>query len=767
MYIKARGIRAIVSLFVALVLVGTAPVTGAESQKQPSAAPVLGERDKLAEPTHVGRVTGHVYDAVTGDPIAGAVVSIERDGVFPTTDKEQTRTDVLGWYRGNAEIGRVSSNIDVGRALLSSPVAILLGSATHTTKRVDVSRLNVRVEAEGYKPYEGPLSVKSQLAGQFEVQMQPVLMVPTTASTVSTAAAGWGSIKLLSLSLNPATATSGQTVTATAVLKAAFRNARKDVKISCFCALWSKPKTFVPAGETADGALTYTVSFKAPPEKVTRAEEVVARIVGSTLDISMSGAEARALLQVVPNAGDAGETTTRAAAYDDLTAGKTQSAAESFNRLLERAQSATFDKVALAWLSDRLGDRDTALQMRKELYEQENPKDNWRRFSDYTSALCEAERYTELATVAESALSKMKPKDQPKKVPASVLADLGLAYVATGQYDKASELNERLLDWPGSAADSYVAEFRNRYRLGKAEAALAADPEDPKALADYGRTLIDAGRWEEAVSKLKAALDRDPASASNQADLAYAIQHIGSAVAVASAPTDADIAAAKASTVLDDGKSPSRDFFTWHKLAMLQYAQARAQEAAAGPAAADPAAAVTYADCARSLREALRLGRAGAKRRSAQYSFAYGYISGSETAVSGFLYPEADADLLLLDSLKQLAVDKNRYLAQFNLAAALIDLGQPSLARQPLEEALRLKPDFAEAQFLRALYLSKATQDDDALSALDALLTVNPLHPRANLVKADLLQQAGDSAAAAACLAAHAGIYGSPRPQLR
>ncbi|MEI6913774.1 MAG: tetratricopeptide repeat protein [Armatimonadota bacterium] len=736
----------------------SSPVACAESAENKGD---LTKVDKLAEPTTIGRVVGRIYDAATGTPMQKAIVCVEKDGQFPADKKDWSTTDELGTYKCEATIGRISSNIDIGRVLLSSPVALLFGSGQHKTKRVDVSRVNIRVTADGYKPFEGPVSARSQDAERFELLMEPVLLVPGGSSEISTSAVGWGTVKLVSLSLEPSVVESGAEVTATAVVKAVVKNARKDLKLACRSRLWNEEKGFKAAGEDANGLMKYQLKFKAPKEKQPRAEELVAVITQCQIEVSGTSKAACALLQIVPSAKDQTIPSRRQEAYDKLATGRTADAAGTFSGLVKDKDGTLFDKRACAWLAERQNDYSTATSLRKDIYLSAEDRDKWTALASLTSSLQKAENYAEIITVVEPELAKMKAGDQPKKLRASIMGNLGLSYVKTGQLEKAAKLNERVLAWPFSAEDDDVADFRFEMRMANAEAALTKAPQDANARAEVGRVLLDSGRWEEAAAKLQSALEIDPASPSIRADMDYAVQHLASTDKPVSKPTEEVIAAARLMTVMSDGKSVSRDFFTWHKLAMLLYARARAQQAEG-----DSAAQATIAECVAALREALKLGRSGAKRARENFSYQYGYLSGSQSSISGFIYPEADLDLVMLDCLKQISADNNRYLAHFNLASTLVDLNQAVLAKEPLDQALALKPDFAEARFLQALYYCRVGDDLRALPLLDELAKQNPKHPRVNLVRADLLQKQGDTAGAAACLAAHAAVYGQPAVEM-
>ncbi len=82
----------------------------------PTPAPIE-RRDSGVQPTHQGSVLGQVYDAVTGAPVAGAVVTVQEQGEFREDARKPCLTDEAGRYTSQAGIGRVSQNLDIGRLL--------------------------------------------------------------------------------------------------------------------------------------------------------------------------------------------------------------------------------------------------------------------------------------------------------------------------------------------------------------------------------------------------------------------------------------------------------------------------------------------------------------------------------------------------------------------------------------------------------------------------------------------------------------------------
>ena len=138
----------------------------------------------------------------------------------------------------------------------------------------------------------------------------------------------------------------------------------------------------------------------------------------------------------------------------------------------------------------------------------------------------------------------------------------------------------------------------------------------------------------------------------------------------------------------------------------------------------------------------------------------FGYMSPRLVEISGFAYPEANSDFVVMESLRELEAHPENYLAQFNLGTALLDLGQPGLAATPLRRAIELKPDFLEGKYASALLSLQSGDRDAAIKLLKEVVAANPLHPHASVTLARIYTEDGNPAEAASCLADHARAYG-------
>ena len=96
----------------------------------------------------------------------------------------------------------------------------------------------------------------------------------------------------------------------------------------------------------------------------------------------------------------------------------------------------------------------------------------------------------------------------------------------------------------------------------------------------------------------------------------------------------------------------------------------------------------------------------------------------------------AEAEALLR---RAIAVDASSAILHFNLGNVLNELGRLNEAIAAYEAALMRDPDFAEATIYRAVLMGLSDRTDDALTALDTLLTRGPnaeaLYNRANIFK--------------------------------
>jgi tetratricopeptide (TPR) repeat protein len=747
----------------AAVIVVVGSVVAARADDNTQQRPQKTAKDTAVQSTSWGQVTGQVYDAQTGAPLQGASVAVQDEGVFADSGKTVGHTDAAGRYKCAAIIGRVSENLDVGRLLSTGLVGLLGGGATNKTKRIDITRLCLRVSKDGYKQYEGIVYCRSSEPEAFTVVMEPVLLTRADGPEVSTTAPGWGIVRVEEVKIDPPVLRPGGRATVTVSVACPAAADIRSMRTTAVWQLSDRPvvRQLKLKAEPAQGIVTFVGELNAPQTKDTLVGEVVVLLTACPYDVAPEGRRGTALAQVVANNDDETVASERAAAYALHLQGDNVAAVQKLKTVVDKGGT-LWDYTLLAKMSETLHDKDTAIQAYKRAVELAPAKPDTQRLvcaASHAAALAANGEGDKAITEYSSVVEAVPDKDRPKRLPPALLAALGTSYVQCGRLSEADAINQSLSKYARAGLDPSVIDFRTSLRLAQAQAELKADPKSASARAGYARALMDLGRWEEAVDELRSAAIDNPGEEVLRRDLAYAVLHVRGKDTATEVPIDQAIAAAEAQTqVTIKGKvAKTKDFFAWHSLAMLLYAK-QAQQLSSGQR---EAAASTGNHLRDVLLDALKCGRAGADVSAGRYSYMFGYMSPRVVAISGFAYPEANSDWVILDSLTTLAKRPDDYLAHLGLGTALLDLGQAGLAAEPIQRALQLRPDSVEARYLGALVALQQGDRAAARKALRDVLTANPRHPRANLVLAKLYAEDGDDSASATCLAAHAQFYGS------
>lgn len=740
-----KAVRAF--LFVGMCLASTLALAQVKKEEQKSDA---DKKDTRVEPTSWGPAFGRVYDTKTGGPVAGATVSVETETGFVDKGRSVGVTDAFGGYKAEAILGRISSNFDIGRALLSSPLGLLFGGGTNTTKRIDVAQLCIRVTAPGYKPFEGVVAARNADAGRFRLDMEPILLVPEQDNGISFSATHWSAMRVVGVTVTPSVAKKGDKVKIQATVSYFGKDPGKNVELMAYCGYWGKDRKMgVSKDKPQAGQLLFDYEYKVSGKEKTKAEPVFIWISKSNLDWTGDDGEHDAVIQLSFDAKDDGNIAIRQEGLAHLEAKEHQKVVQCFKQLGSDPSANLFDLVTLADSAEKVGDYSTAADAWKRM-----TKDTAYATDQAARVMYLAKEYASVSDLVKPVLTKNKEKDWPKKVPAGAVGYYGLSLLKLNQIEDASKLNESLLNWPLSGLEESVIDFRGALRLAEVEAAIAKEPRSSNALADYGRALLDLGRYEEAISKLQASLEVNPEQPAVKRDLAWAALQFGKATTV-QVPLTTAVEEAKAQLNLGDKKQRSKDFFAWNQYAVLLYALAREKSAAS-----DPTAVETMKEAIDALQEALSLGRVGAKSNGGRYNYFYGYVSGSQVAISGFAYPEANASFALLMSIRRLQAKPDDALAMFCQAAALIDLNQLTLADRALQQYLSVRPSDPEAHFLAALIALRVEDNEAAKTQLQTVIDANGMHPRANLYMGHILAEEGDVAGAAERQAAHMKTYG-------
>jgi tetratricopeptide (TPR) repeat protein len=541
----------------------------------------------------------------------------------------------------------------------------------------------------------------------------------------------------------------------------------REARVACDLTLngrqvrrWLKLRSTAP-----DGMLVFTDAYTVPATATSQAGEITARLIGYPYDVVEGGEQARGLFLVTVSDDEDSAARTRSLAFRALQGGDNVQAALRLKELCALQAACVWDCEQLARVSEILHDTATAaaaLKLAVDLTPEKPEQPRLVRIGRYAAALVANAESGKVLTDYGPVVQRVKEPERPKKIPDALMVALGNAYVQQGKLDEAEAISQALLKWPDSGLLEETGRFRNALRLAQAGARVKAEPASAEAHAIYGRALMDQCRWEEAVVELRTAATADASLPSIQHDLAYAILHLQNTQSLDGTDLDAAIRSAERATQVQDDKGRvqlTKDFFTWHRYALLLYAQARRQQDAG-----DRNAPTTIRGCRDALRAALRCGRSGARVSSGVYAGFIGYLGGSMVAVPGFAYPEAGSDFELLQGLLALEQHPDDYLTHLRIGSALVDLQQPALADAPIRRALALRPDCADARYAAACVAIQTGDRRAALEALSEVARANPRHPGANLLLAKLHTEDGDTAAAAACLSAHARAYGAARP---
>lgn len=743
----------------AIILAISAMFAFAEPQESKAKPLEEPKRDTRVEPTSWGQVRGRVYDSITGLPIKDTIIHGYTDNGFEEKGRSTGKSDALGEYKIQLILGRVSSNFDVGRALLSSPVGMLFGTATNTTKRIDVSRVALSVEAKGYKPFKGIVVARSTNASDFRIDVEPILLVPDSVEGMSVAAKGWNAIRITSMSVNPSIAKPKDKIQFEVKIQSSNLEFAKSTELAAYSDLWKGPKPLkLQSKLDSTGTALFTADYVVSGKEKNLANRVIFGVTKSSVDYDPNQTTKVIVVNIVPTGGNSDYATKRNAAIELLVSGKPTEARDAFSSLIRDGSSQKFDLQMTATLNLKYGNPLGAVEPFETLWKS-NPKSQ-QAFEDYINALYEAKLYPEATAKGLEFIKGIKKNDLPRVVSAETLAILGLTLLQTKDLKAADRVNDQLLSYPESGTIPRVIELRSKLRLAEVELAHSANPDSAEALADFGRALLDLGRYEEAVAKLAASAKLDPNQVTIQRDIAWAaLQMRGGEKPV----VDSVKAVEQAKTQLGllKGQQRSKDFFAWNQYGLLLFALSEELIEKGAPEAKS-----TRDKAIEAIREALTLGRVGAKTNPGYFSgYTYGYMSGSEVAVSGFAYPQANATFVLLDSLRRLRNHDDDQVALLNTSSALLDLGQINLAKKYCQKLLAIDSNNLEATFIFGLISRQLDNIEDAKLYLSKALSIAPNHPRANLVLADILTELGDTIGASERIGMHAKYYGEKARQ--
>jgi tetratricopeptide (TPR) repeat protein len=724
-------------------------------------APLPGPNTGAIRPTSTGSVRGFVVDAQTRHPLTGARIRLEEDGTFGIKGPTTATTGKEGAYTARGLIGRSWSKIDWMRVATSFPPLLLLRpqSALRQSRTILATRLNVRVERDGYLPFVGEVGASRLDAGRFVVHMDDIWLAPIGSGLTSFSPDNAGYEWIESFRVTPAVARPGETVTVEARVHIPFERGGR-YRVLCDSsepALIKSEQYLNPVGsaDPATGATTFRRTLRLPR---TPGSGPFARVLTTELSpwISLdyhevlTGSDFRSLLQVIRDDAERAPADQVAAGYAALAEHNAGEAALTLARATTEHPKYAPAFRYLGEVHQSLGRTEEAATAYERLValEPANLEGAWTR---YVAALLDGGH----ADAAAKALETAQP--QAKRLPASVALARARVFARRGDLRAADEELAQ-----AGRRGRIPREVQREIALRRAEAALRAQPESPDAELALARALGAMDRLEEAARHARRAQSLRPDEPWPLVELAALerrLRHDDAALAaleraLALDPANADAYLARGELRLLRGDAPgARSDFR-------RVAERRPYEFAArhGLALAELRAG-DHPSALQELQVAAVIGR-GKGESDPGFEISLGllttlYLSPKRHTIAGFDRRDAAGDYQLATALQRIEKRPDDALAQFNAGTALVRLRQPELALPFLDKAAAKEPQLAELPYWRALALAGLDRTTDAHDALEEALRQNPLHPHAHAALARLCLTAGDVADAQAHLAAH------------
>ncbi len=724
------------------------------------------KQDTSVEPTSKGSVYGQVYDETDGSPIRNALVTVRYDNSFADKGDTISKTDDLGVYHCNALIGRKSDNLDVGRLLTGGWFGLIVGAERNETRRVDISSLHIRVTCDGYKPFEGTVLCSRVEATKYQVWMQPILLAPVSAPTVSSATEGWGIVSVKQCFAEPDIVNPGQKTLITALVHYPAKTGASKVKIQLYYIYQDKvqKKAMQPLseGDDGEGDVKYTVEFSPPGGKKGYVLPLTVHIDKSPLDILTGHDTARCILQYVTTDSEQKLAELRSDAFRHLQRDETTEAQAELKRLASDPLSDIWDDAELAVTSSIMHDTATMAYALGEVYKKtpENQEpEHQLALADYGIALTKNGDASKAQSAVEAVVNSFQPRDQSKKVQLDLMVALGKAYLQEGKLEEAARVSKEMIHWKDYQYDLRALHFTDELNFQQSLNDLQRDP-TPRNHQLYARMLLDKGRWEEGIDQLLIAKKEDPSLPGMQADLSYALLHFKNDEAKKiPVPLDEALKEAESAVMIPGEKGkmiPTMDFHAWHRLAMLRLQKWLLQLQDNIPSSHNE-----LAECVDTLLMALRTARSGSDINSGGAMPFLGYLGAQVTSIAGFAYPEATDDFIILRCIRSLISHPNDRLSLLDMGEALLLLNEPASAAIPINKALSLNPNSIEAKYESGLLAFAKGDLEDARKTLIEVTKVNPYQPRALIILGKIYAEDGDLDSAAACIAEHEKIYGA------
>ncbi|MFM7320173.1 MAG: tetratricopeptide repeat protein [Armatimonadota bacterium] len=712
-------------------------------------------KDPAVDAISKGRVSGGVHDAATGQPIAGATISIRSNGQFPTEGKSVATTDGGGRYECAAELGRSRSKTDRVKEFVGFLGGGTLPGTQLTSHHIEVDQLTVQITAPGYKTFVGILPVRSYRALDYSVRMSPVLLAPARQPGESFAAPRWGATKILSLRLDPPIAAPGQSVSAEFRAELPAPGDRSDGKpyaIKGHVRLDSETWVELKDHQIEGNVHTFRGTFKAPKlDRTTVASfRDIDPVIESPYELLPTQFEKSALLQVVASEAGRRQAEERYSAYDRYTKGDYSGAADAFGAIARTATASAYDQRMAAMMQTLLGRHDAASEYLRTAYAMEHSGTT---ATSYARALLAGNRaetvVAECGQLLADYRAKHKESDVPKAFAPPLLATIGRAHLRLGAVAKARELADMIArQWPVLEQDRI---FETEVRRAEVESVLAATPKDPAALARRAQILRDQGEWQEADQAVRAALAEMPGNSAMIRDLAYIRLHLKGSAGMEPVPDVAITSAETLASATEGNKEVlASDFPAWHILGTLRAAKALQD------LPSSPKQSMELLDRAHeAFDQALLRGQAPIPKIPRN-------VATSIVGTFGFAEKGAGPDFDLRQAVLVLRENPVDALAWTELGRAFLDSDLPQLAERAANRAGELGPASVGLVHLKAMIAEASGRAQEAAEGYRAVLARVPNHPSALLQLAKLMDGAGDRATAQELRERHAKFHTVP-----
>jgi tetratricopeptide (TPR) repeat protein len=695
-----------------------------------------------ARPTW-GKVVGWVLDTDARKPVAGARVSVEVDGAFPEEGKATGGTDPAGRFQVRAPLGKISSKFDWGRLLTMHPVSLLLSprSVTKQTRMLDVSQVNVRVEAPGFKPFLGRVRATLVDPGAFSVTLDDVWLARADSPGASFTPEKMRREVIEDLKVEPEIAAPGEKVKITLATRLPVdRGFRYRAYLTSTATRLVENDLELKAEKTAEGTtrVLFTREVSLPKHSVDRWTELGFYLVRDQIT-ALGQRDTKALLQVVTTPEERSAARSVADGYLCARVGNGDGALIDYTTARRNRPGYPLAHLLYGNLSLQLRRPAEAAQAFQQLVSLD-PSDYSLARVRYAEALIAAGKPDEAAAQldgAEKALGK-------RRVPAEVAVCRARIAAAHGKFDEADRwLTEAGKE--GRIDESSLAEIN----LRRLQAAIAAEPSNAELRLSCARLLQSTGRREEALVQIRRGVELSPRQPWGFLDLGAALWERGQredAVsafrrALGLAPTNAEALLALADAYRDLGRftealplyrqatqAQRLNLRARHNLGIMLYASGQL-----------PEARVELAQLIADARDKGELVEEGLLFPGSSL-----YTGPKRRLVAGFSVPEAAADSALLEALADLDLHPKSGLLWQNVGSALLDLNLPGLAVPALRKAREFDPDLVETRFLLGTALRRAGSLSEARAELEATIAANPLHPRARIELAQLFSDAGE-----------------------